>query len=77
MQILLASGADKLEWYAPSYLGVDVRATIDDALRVRALAAGHDVTWLDAFPRDSLPTFRWLPTGTSTGPNLESGPNGP
>ena len=61
VQILLTAGVEKLEWYAPHYLGVDVAATIDEASRRRALAAGRDVAWLDAYPRESLPRFRWLP----------------
>ena len=61
VQILLGAGVEKLEWYAPHYLGVDVAATIDEASRRRALAEGRDVAWLDAYPRESLPRFRWLP----------------
>lgn len=61
VQILLGAGVDKLAWYAPAYLGVDVEATIDDAVRLRSLAEGHDVDWLDAFPREDFPRFRWLP----------------
>lgn len=61
VQILLTAGVEKLEWYAPHYLGVDVDATIEEASRRRALAAGRDVAWLDAYPRESLPRFRWLP----------------
>ena len=60
VQILLAAGAEKLEWYAPDYLGVDVRATIDEAQRLRARADGQDADWLAAFPCESLPRFRWL-----------------
>ncbi len=77
VQTLLAAGADKLEWYAPDYLGVDVRLLIDQATRLRARAAGQDADWLDAFPRDSLPTFPWLPNGPPApgappSPGLES-----
>ncbi|PZC49432.1 MAG: protein of unknown function (DUF309) [Chloroflexi bacterium] len=61
VQILLGAGVDKLAWYAPGYLGVDVQATIDDASRLRSLAEGHDAAWLDAFPRDRFPQFHWLP----------------
>ena len=81
VQILLAAGAEKLEWYAPGYLGVDVRTMIDQATRLRARAAGQDADWLDAFPRDSLPTFPWLPsdrpaTRVPRSPGLESAADG-
>ena len=77
VQTLLAAGVAKLEWYAPGYLGVDVRRTIDEALRLRSLADGHDVAWLDAFPRNSLPPFYWLQQASPAQPPLEPGTGGP
>ena len=59
VQILLAAGVTKLEWYAPHYLDVDVTAMTADATRLQALAHGHDAAWLRAFPPERLPAFRW------------------
>lgn len=72
VQILLAAGVEKLEWYAPDYLGVDVRATMDEATRLRSLATGQDAAWLAAFPGDALPKFHWLAGRTPGGGALES-----
>jgi hypothetical protein len=60
VQILLGSGIEKLEWYQPSYLGIDVGAMIDDARRMRAIASGRDAAWLQAFDPAQLPRLRWL-----------------
>ena len=72
VQILLGAGVEKLEWYAPHYLAVDVRATTDEATRLRALAAGQGAEWLAAFPGEALPKFQWLGGRTPDGGALES-----
>ena len=61
VQILLRSGAEKLSWYRPHYLGVAVEAMVAEAERMRELAAERDAAWLAAFPAAELPPFRWRP----------------
>jgi len=64
VQLGIAKGVEKLDWYRPAYLGVDVDAMIADAERMRSAADGHDAAWLASFPRDGFPPFRWA-TGAS------------
>ena len=56
----VSRGVEKLGWYAPGYLDVDVDSMIADAERLRTEADGHDQKWLQRFPPDRLPVFRWL-----------------
>lgn len=56
----ITKGLEKLEWYRPAYLGVDVDAMIADAQRMRREAEGRDAGWLASYPRGAFPPFRWL-----------------
>lgn len=56
----ISRGVEKLDWYTPSYLGVDVDAMIAEAEQLRAEADGRDAEWLQRFPSERLPKFRWL-----------------
>ncbi len=55
VQLGIGKGSEKLGWYRPHYLGVDVATMIDDAERMRGRAEGHDTAWLAAFPIAELP----------------------
>jgi len=55
VELGIAKGIEKLTWYRPEYLGVDLAKMIDEAEHMRASAAGHDAAWLAAFPIAELP----------------------
>ena len=52
---LLEAGADKLAWYRPAYLGVDVERLLAEAQRLQGLASDRDAAWLRAFPPRRCP----------------------
>lgn len=60
VRLSMQKGVEKLGWFLPTYLDVDVGALIADANHMRVLADRKDAEWLAAFPRNDLPMFRWV-----------------
>ncbi len=71
VQLGIAKGVEKLNWYLPSYLGVDLEEFVADAQRLSAQADGRDAAWLAAFPPQQLPPFPWLDSPWRNGPWLD------
>ncbi len=67
VQLGIAKGIEKLDWYRPGYLGVDADAMIADAERMAALARDRDAEWLASYAIGDFPPFRWQ--DTHTGPD--------
>lgn len=59
VQLGIAKGVEKLAWYRPAYLDVDLDAMIADAEGMAAQAEGREADWLASFPRDAFPAFHW------------------
>ncbi len=58
--IMLARGIEKLEWYTPAYLGIDVETLIRLARTALQQAQERDAAWLAAHAPEPVPRVPWL-----------------